>query len=250
MSNCGIYYIQNTVTKQIYVGQSKELNVRKRKHLLDLRNNRHYNTYLQNSFNKYGESNFSYGVIEHCEVSELDELEIAYINFYNLKKHGFNICDGGRDVCPDNSNEKHGMWRKDIPNDSLKKMYLGDYNSKQIAKIFNCSYRTINRRLRKIFGEEYDVLKEKKRINGIKKTDKKNPNISDERILKLARNGLNTVEISKAINCSDTTIRHRLKRLLSSEEYESYKRRNINRRSRQRIFKTYEKKIKNHIMEY
>ena len=230
MSNCGIYYIQNTVTNQIYIGQSKRLNERKRKHYFDLRNNKHQNSHLQNSFNKYGEENFKYGVIEHCEPDRLDELEIAYINLYKMKKHGFNICDGGANVCPDNSNEHHGMWREDISNDKIKEMYLGDYNSKQIAEHFGCSRRTINRRLRKIFGDDYDVLKKEKHLKGVKEHDSTNPNIHDNDILKLANQGFNSVEIASKIGCSDSTVMYRLRKVMTAREYKNYKKRNRNKK--------------------
>ena len=93
--NCGIYYIQNTITNQIYIGQSKRLKERKQNHFSKLRKNEHANPYLQNSFNKYGEEHFEYGVIQYCNKSDLDELEIAYMNLFNVKRHGFNMSDGG-----------------------------------------------------------------------------------------------------------------------------------------------------------
>ena len=230
MSNCGIYYIQNKITKQLYIGQSIRLKERKQKHLFDLRNNKHQNTHLQNSFNKYGEENFEYGVTEYCEPSQLDELEIAYMELYNVKKYGFNICDGGVNICPDNSNENHGMWRNDIDNDTIKEMYLGDYNSKQIAEVYGCSRRTINRRLRKIFGVEYDVLKKQKQLENRSKHNYMNVNIRNEDILNLARNGFNSVEIASKIGCSDSTVMDRLQKIFSEKEYKEYKRKNTSKK--------------------
>ena len=93
--NSGIYYIQNKITSQIYIGQSKRLNERKIDHFAKLRRGNHENPHLQNSFNKYGEENFEYGVIQYCDELKLDGLEIAYMNLFNVKKHGFNISDGG-----------------------------------------------------------------------------------------------------------------------------------------------------------
>lgn len=84
--NCGIYYIQNKITKQLYIGQSKTLILRRNRHFSHLRKNKHHNSHLQNSFNKYGEKNFEYGIIQYCKEEELDELEIAYMNLFNVKK--------------------------------------------------------------------------------------------------------------------------------------------------------------------
>ena len=183
---------------------------------------------MQNSFNKYGEDAFEFGVIEYCNPDQLDELEIAYMNLYNVQTNGFNICEGGTHKFPDNSNENHGMFRQDISNDILKELYLHDYNSKQLSEMFHCSPRTINRRLKKIFGEEkYNELKKQKQSQGIKNTNRFDPNISNDHILKLANEGYNSVEIADKLGCSDSTVMYRLQKIYSTEEYEEYKKRNV-----------------------
>jgi len=71
------------------------MNIKSRfsKHKSLLKNNKHDNDYLQNSFNKYGIDNFSFEVIEFCEVSELIDKENYYINFYksNNLNLGYNL---------------------------------------------------------------------------------------------------------------------------------------------------------------
>ena len=225
-SNNGIYYIQNTITGQLYIGQTSRLDERESEHFRQLRDNCHFNKHLQNSYNKYGEDAFKFEIIERCSPECLDKYEKAYVDMYNLKKHGFNICDGGLNVCPDNSNEKHGMWRQDISNEKIKELYLGDYTAKDLAKYFDCSRRTIERRLRKIFGDEYDVLKKQKHLKGISETNFKDENISDEEICRLAKAGFNSVEIAEKIGCSDSTVMDRLKSLWPIEEYNNYKKKN------------------------
>ena len=54
-SNNGIYYIQNTTTGQLYIGQTSRLDERESEHFRQLRDNCHFNKHLQNSYNKYGE---------------------------------------------------------------------------------------------------------------------------------------------------------------------------------------------------
>ena len=227
----GIYYIQNIITNQLYIGQTVDLRRRKTQHLRKLKNGDHPNTILQNSFNKYGEDAFTFGVLIYCEEKDLDELEISMMDFFNVKKKGFNICDGGVHICPDNSNENHGMYRHDISNDDLKRLYLDGYSSKKLAKMYNCSYRTIQRRLVKIFGKEkYDELKYEKQIDGLKKHfENYVHDYSVEDILSLAEQGYNTVHIGEILNCSDTTVRTVLKKEWSDEKYKKYKQRNINR---------------------
>ena len=231
MSKIGIYYIKNTVTNQVYIGQTIDLDRRKRTHFNNLRNNRHVNTYLQNSFNYYGEDAFEFKILCECSKEELDNEEIKFMNLYSSQQFGFNICDGGTHVFPNNVDENHGMWREDISNERIKELYLGDYSSKQIAEIMGCSKRTINRRLVKIFGqEEYDRLKYEKQIMNIRKANKPNPNIKTEEILGYAKQGYNSVEIGKLIGCSDSTVMDRLKQVLTEQEYKEYKEKNTNKK--------------------
>ena len=253
MSKCGIYYIKNKINDMLYIGQSVDIDRRKRDHLYHLRNNCHVNTYLQNSFNFYGEASFEFGVFEYCNEDELDELEISYMDKYDVQRKGYNICDGGIHVCPDNSNENHGMWRKDIPNDELKELYLQDYNSKQLASMYGCSYRTINRRLQKIFGDKYDDLKRQKQIRGIKKQNRKNHNFRDEDIVNLANEGYNSVQIASIVGCSDSTVMDRLKKIVSDEEYVRFKKNNTAKkmeRMRDKLTEESSKKIANAHKKY
>lgn len=86
----GIYCIKNLITKVSYIGSSKNINLRLKTHLYNLRNNKHPNKYLQNSWNKYKEDNFYIKIIEYTE--NLLEREQFYINnikwnkLYNLTK--------------------------------------------------------------------------------------------------------------------------------------------------------------------
>ena len=51
---CGIYKIVNKIDGKYYVGSSKHIYKRWRKHKSLLRHNKHLNDYLQNAFNLYG----------------------------------------------------------------------------------------------------------------------------------------------------------------------------------------------------
>jgi len=60
----GIYKIENIINKKLYVGSSVNIYSRWCVHLDLLRKNKHENQYLQNAFNKYGENNFIFNIIE------------------------------------------------------------------------------------------------------------------------------------------------------------------------------------------
>ena len=83
--------IKNNINNKSYIGQSINIENRWTHHKSELNNNRHINDYLQNAWNKYGEDNFSFIVIEECKESELNEKEIYYINKYNSMNNGYNL---------------------------------------------------------------------------------------------------------------------------------------------------------------
>lgn len=89
----GVYKITNRINKKIYIGSTSDLNKRKRVHFNTLNKNTHRNKHLQNSFNKYGEENFTFEVIEVCDKTYLLEREQYYIDLFNSynPKIGYNI---------------------------------------------------------------------------------------------------------------------------------------------------------------
>lgn len=64
-------------------------------HLWALKSGKHENPALQNAWNKYGESAFSFDLIEECSEDCLDEREMYYIGLYDSYKNGYNCNLGG-----------------------------------------------------------------------------------------------------------------------------------------------------------
>ena len=94
MSVCGIYQIINLINNKKYIGSSIDVNRRKREHYSKLNRNIHSNKYFQNSWNKYGEENFNFEIIECIEnKNDLIIREQYYINLFdtNNKTKGYNI---------------------------------------------------------------------------------------------------------------------------------------------------------------
>ncbi|WP_270943129.1 GIY-YIG nuclease family protein [Romboutsia lituseburensis] len=89
----GIYKIENIKNGKVYVGSTQNIRIRRNSHFSDLRNNRHKNAQLQNSFNKYGEKYFKFEVIEYIEdIDKLLEIEGIWIIKLNAtdRKYGYN----------------------------------------------------------------------------------------------------------------------------------------------------------------
>lgn len=79
----GIYYIKNKINNKIYIGSSKNIYNRKAQHYSELRGNYHENIFLQRSWNKYGEENFEFGILEEVKnINELYAREQFYIDKY------------------------------------------------------------------------------------------------------------------------------------------------------------------------
>ena len=95
MKYSGIYLIINLVNNKFYVGSAKNLWSRKLSHYRDLRNNKHKNTYLQHSYNKYGSQNFIIVLLEKVESkNDLTKCEQHWIDTLDAcnKDIAYNIC--------------------------------------------------------------------------------------------------------------------------------------------------------------
>ena len=88
----GIYQIRNLVNGKVYVGSSVNMYDRWCEHRSELKHNRHHSQKLQCAYNKYGEHNLIFEVIEQVDTLELLDKEQYYINLYNSVENGYNIC--------------------------------------------------------------------------------------------------------------------------------------------------------------
>lgn len=86
LSKKGIYKI--IIKNYFYIGSTMvDFNYRKGCHLRELKNKKHANNIMQNLFNKYGEKNFIFEIVETCE-NNIREREQYYID---LLKPNINI---------------------------------------------------------------------------------------------------------------------------------------------------------------
>lgn len=94
----GIYKITNLTTGQFYIGSSVDIKKRERYHFWQLKENRHHNTILQNSFNKYGLDNFRFEIVEIViDRHKIKEREQYYIDTlkpsYNIRMDAQNAIE-------------------------------------------------------------------------------------------------------------------------------------------------------------
>lgn len=91
----GVYIIKNLVNGKVYIGSSIDIYNRWKTHKYGLKNNKHINQHLQNSWNKYGENNFDFSILEETSKlkTTLIEKEQKYIDLYESfeRQKGYNI---------------------------------------------------------------------------------------------------------------------------------------------------------------
>lgn len=95
----GIYQIKNICNDKVYIGQSSDILKRFYNHKSELKRNKHTNKHLQRAWNTYGQNNFSFDILEECEIVSLDEREKWYISFTKSSKTGYNHSVGICTIC-------------------------------------------------------------------------------------------------------------------------------------------------------
>jgi len=89
----GIYMILNIINGKFYIGSSVNVDNRILKHKHSLNNGKHHSKYLQAAWNKYGENNFIFQLVEQCKIEDCLKREQIWLDFHQVYKSeiGYNI---------------------------------------------------------------------------------------------------------------------------------------------------------------
>ena len=90
----GIYKITNKINGKCYIGQSVDIKRRWSEHRSSVEDIT-LDSKLIRAMRKYGLENFTFEVLEECELDLLNEREEYYVEFYNSYFHGYNSTFGG-----------------------------------------------------------------------------------------------------------------------------------------------------------
>ena len=154
---CGIYCIENIINNKKYVGQSININLRWKRHISALNNNNHYNSHLQQSWNKHGSESFEFNIVEICDKSLLNEREIYWIKKFNSFENGYNETLGGDNFPKDTSKEvyMYGLDGEFVRKfDSLSDALM-HVNGNSITNIVKCCNGDLETAYKYIWKFEY-----------------------------------------------------------------------------------------------
>lgn len=181
--NCGIYMIENLINGKKYIGQSINLQTRKKTHINNLKRNKHCNKHLQRAWNKYGEKNFQIKILELCDREFLSEKEMAYISYYDSYTNGYNLTIGGESTIGYKFTEEaklkislansgrfvSDVTKKKISDSSSKKWADEKYREKQSKsrkEAWNkIGYRESRKKTAKKYWQSDEGLKRKEEIS-------------------------------------------------------------------------------------
>jgi hypothetical protein len=90
----GIYAIENTKTKRVYVGQSVHIHKRFSQHLRELEKGTHHSQKLQEAFDEHGAESFTLTILEICEKEQLHQKESEWIIKFDALENGYNMKPG------------------------------------------------------------------------------------------------------------------------------------------------------------
>ena len=198
----GIYGIRNLINGNVYIGKTgMNFGDRWDSHRSLLNNGKHDNPHLQYAWNKYGQDNFEFIVIEDCEIEELDNKEKYYIKIYKDLNLAYNIHDGG--------NEGYNLGRS-LSDETKRK--IGEKN--RINGLGRkASDDTKNKMSQSHQGKKYASMSEEGRKNiqqAQQKYCEKNPKklcVDDViEIRRLHTEGLNYSEIARKYNVTPQCI--------------------------------------------
>lgn len=128
----GIYKITNKINGKSYIGQSNNIERRFQEHQTKGSISR---IPLDIAIKKYGKENFSYEIIEECDISKLNEREAYWIQQYDSIINGYNCSVGGDQQSSGENNGRAKLTETDII--KIRTAYANHEKQKDVYQQFS-----------------------------------------------------------------------------------------------------------------
>lgn len=137
----GIYKLTNIRNNKVYIGSSKQIELRINHHFSLLKRNKHHSQYLQNTYNKYGKEVLKFEVIEkHVDYNKIYiiEREQYWVDYYKSYKPEFGYNEAKVVIT---SVKYNPIIQYSLDGNFIKEWESSD----EVAKFFNTSRTSVNR---------------------------------------------------------------------------------------------------------
>ena len=165
-SSTGVYMISfiNSESKKCYIGSASSVRKFKcmcgfrdrwRRHVQDLRKGRHHSKILQRAYEKYGEDNMYFKILEEVEPSYCLNREQFYIESMDTCSNGYNMLPHAKSSSNvintkkiDEINKEKYLIKYSKELKLLKKLYEEGYTQKSISSMLGVNICTVAYRLK------------------------------------------------------------------------------------------------------
>lgn len=134
----GIYMYENKINHKKYIGQSTNIERRRKEHL---RRPSKYSIF-DKELNTLGEDNFIFSILEECSVENLDDREKYWILFYDTVNCGYNLVIGGQTYKGESN--PFSKLKEDEVNQIIILLEEHKLTNGEIAKLFNVHRNSID----------------------------------------------------------------------------------------------------------
>lgn len=219
----GVYLIRNILTNKIYIGSAKEFKRRSKQHYSDLKNKRHGNRHLQRAFNKDGEENFIFEILEVVDGTKENrrEVEQTYLDkYYDGGKRCYNIINDA-DAPPSRKGKFVSEETRRKLSEAGKGRIVSEKTRKKLSKVNKGRKHTeeAKRKNRKAKKEFYKTEEGKKLIQDL--SDQKRGKTYEELYGKTkAEEVKQKIRENKLIEMNKPEVKENLRKLLKGKTYE------------------------------
>ena len=132
----GIYKITNLITNKSYIGQSVDIYRRWKEHC-----RLSSSSLIAKKIRQYGKENFSFEILEGCELSQLNEKEQYWIQYYDtIVPNGYNIAEDTNTI-----HTTYCFYDKDTVNNIFDLLLNTNLTQEEIAQRTNTTTSVVSR---------------------------------------------------------------------------------------------------------